>query len=345
MVNLKNLLMQKLRQSFSGNWRVIVIAVLATVISLIAFSMGEKQVTIVVDGERINVATYKSSVKDVLSSANIEVGQKDKVLPGLEHRIKDDMEITIKRAFPITIKVEDKVLNITTSEDTVEDVLRSEGIVVNEKDKVYPGLKEMLTVNKEITIVRVTEEIITKSDTIAYKTIKQTDNNLEKGATKVIRDGVDGERITTIKVTYENGKEVARETVSQTIKKAPVDKIISVGALSWFMPSRGGEKVYYVKKLRMKATSYTVGPPHTPTTSGITASGMKVKRDPNGYSTVAVDPNVIPLGTRLYVEGYGYAIAADTGGAVKGNIIDLYFPPEQMGRSWSTHYTNVYILK
>ncbi|WP_291653422.1 3D domain-containing protein [Clostridium sp.] len=71
----------------------------------------------------------------------------------------------------------------------------------------------------------------------------------------------------------------------------------------------------------MTATAYTG--------HGFTATGLKPVRDPNGLSTVAVDPNVIPLGSKVHVEGYGYAIASDTGGAIKGNKIDLYMNSEE----------------
>ncbi len=75
-----------------------------------------------------------------------------------------------------------------------------------------------------------------------------------------------------------------------------------------------------------------------------TASGRAVKRNPNGVSTVAVDPNVIPLGSNLYIEGYGYAIAADTGSAIKGNIIDVYFDNFSDCDNWGRQSAKVMVL-
>ena len=75
-----------------------------------------------------------------------------------------------------------------------------------------------------------------------------------------------------------------------------------------------------------------------------TASGTTVRRNPSGYSTLAVDPRVIPLGTKVYVEGYGYAIAEDTGGAIKGNKIDVYMNTVAECYNWGVRNVNVYIL-
>ena len=92
------------------------------------------------------------------------------------------------------------------------------------------------------------------------------------------------------------------------------------------------------RELICSATAYTSG------AGSVTASGKVVKRNPDGLSTVAVDPNVIPLGSSLYIEGYGYAIAADTGSAIKGNIIDLYFDSSSECDNWGRKTVKVTVL-
>lgn len=91
-----------------------------------------------------------------------------------------------------------------------------------------------------------------------------------------------------------------------------------------------------VKTYNLVATGYS--------TDGYTASATQTVRNPGGYSTVAVDPTVIPLGSKLYVEGYGYAIADDTGSAIIGNRIDLFFSTEADANNWGVRSVTVYVL-
>ncbi|MDU2122902.1 MAG: 3D domain-containing protein [Clostridium celatum] len=92
-----------------------------------------------------------------------------------------------------------------------------------------------------------------------------------------------------------------------------------------------------IKTLTMESTAYYG--------HGITASGLKPVRNPDGISTIAVDPDVIPLGTKVYVSGYGLAIAADTGGAIKGNIIDVFLNTNEECISWGRRNVTVQILE
>lgn len=84
------------------------------------------------------------------------------------------------------------------------------------------------------------------------------------------------------------------------------------------------------------STAYTGG--------GVTATGISCVRKPFGLSTIAVDPDVIPFNSAVYVEGYGYAIAADCGGAIKGNKIDVYFDSESECSNWGVRNVTVTIL-
>lgn len=91
-----------------------------------------------------------------------------------------------------------------------------------------------------------------------------------------------------------------------------------------------------IKTLTMESTAYYG--------HGITAMGLKPIRDPNGISTIAVDPDVIPLGSKVYVSGYGVAIASDTGGAIQGNIIDVFLNSYEECVSWGRRQVTVQIL-
>lgn len=113
---------------------------------------------------------------------------------------------------------------------------------------------------------------------------------------------------------------------------------ISVGTGITFLSKEAKAMTIPNKELTFSTTAYT------DYAGSITASGKPVKRNPNGISTVAVDPNVIPLGTYLYIEGYGYAVAADTGGAIKGNIIDVYFDNPDECYDWGRKTVNVTVI-
>ncbi|PWA12703.1 peptidoglycan-binding protein [Pueribacillus theae] len=94
------------------------------------------------------------------------------------------------------------------------------------------------------------------------------------------------------------------------------------------------------KELTVTATAYTA---NCPGCSGVTATGINLKANPN-QKVIAVDPNVIPLGTKVWVEGYGEAIAGDTGGAIKGNKIDVFIPSKQAASNWGIKKVKIKVL-
>ncbi|NOU92150.1 hypothetical protein GC093_02725 [Paenibacillus sp. LMG 31456] len=106
-----------------------------------------------------------------------------------------------------------------------------------------------------------------------------------------------------------------------------------------------------LKAVEVVATGYYAGKESTGKNPGhpeygVTYSGMKVKRNKNSLSTIAADPKVFPIGTVLWIPGYGYGVVADTGGAIKGNRIDLYFETkDQVYKEWGKKTLNVFIVK
>jgi len=156
---------------------------------------------------------------------------------------------------------------------------------------------------------------VVQREPIPYPTLRKPTSQLRSGSYRTVHEGSNGEKEVVYRVySRTDGVELRREVVSTRVIKKPIAEVIEEGR-STQLPSRGyfsGRRIVI-----MVATMYD--PYHDGSNShGRTFSGLL-----GGYGVVAVDPHYIPIGTRLFVEGYGYAIAADTGGAIKGNRIDL----------------------
>ncbi|WP_032123567.1 G5 and 3D domain-containing protein [Clostridium amazonitimonense] len=305
------------------------------------FSM-RKTITVVIDGQESNLITYKGTVEGALHDNKITLGPKDKIEPGIETKVKKGDQIHIKRAVDVEIALDGKELSIQTAEENIESMLSAEGITLEEEDKVTPSIDSPISKGLKVDITRVETKILAESIPIDFSTVVKKDDSLAKTVNKVVQEGAQGEKLVSTKIIYENGKEVDKKVVSETVVKEPMDKVVLQGTLGVLNVSRGsGEDILYKKSMKVKATAY-----YNSGSNGnhITATGTSTRRNPGGYSSIAVDPRVIPLGTRVYVEGYGYAIAEDTGGAIKGNTIDVFFPSASETYNWGVKYVNVYIL-
>lgn len=186
-------------------------------------------------------------------------------------------------------------------------------------------------------------EVKVSSKEVPYTTITEKSEKLNKGTTKVAQEGVNGVNKITEVTKYVNG-EAAAVNITEEVVSEPIDEIILEGTREIpTVPSISSNSVEYSKVLTMNATAYCPCAQCCGSyANGYTANGMKA-----GYGVAAVDTSVIPLGTRLYVEGYGYCIAADTGGAIKGNRIDLCYGSHNAAlNSGFGHKTvKVYVLK
>ncbi|MCI7144882.1 MAG: 3D domain-containing protein [Clostridiales bacterium] len=225
----------------------------------------------------------------------------------------------------ITISVDGKTLEHKTTADTVDDLLKSWGVTLDEEDEVKPGDKARLKDGTEVDIRLFHLETEVVSEETDYKTKTRYTSDILEGEERVAQKGVKGEDKVTYTVAYLGDEEQKRrETDRETVKK-PVTEIIEKGTAV----SYNGEK--YSRKLTVVSTGYT----HT---GNRTATGTRPKR-----GTMAVDRRVIPMGSYGYVPGYGKVHAEDTGGAIKGNRIDLFFETRGQAVSWGRRTVDIYI--
>lgn len=239
-------------------------------------------------------------------------------------------------AAKVTVYADGSEWEYVTCRQSVKDVLTETGITLESKDRVLPMLSSKVKPGVKIRVVRIKEEITTKSISIPYKTITKFDNGSSVQEKTVVRKGAAGEKTIKTIAVYKDGIKCYSKTLSSTMVKAPVPEIIAISK-SRFLASRAGMRL---PSLRMVATAYEPGPRSCgPRATGHTANGMHA-----GYGVVAVDPRIIPLGTKLYVEGYGFCIAADTGGAIKGNRIDLCFESYREAKNYGRRTITVYII-
>jgi uncharacterized protein YabE (DUF348 family) len=310
---------------------------LAMTLSLVTIFSRQKTFTVVIDGQPMTIVTFKYTLEDALMQCNITLGTKDKIDTDLNSDIINNSTVSIKRAVNVNVAVDGKELSLLSSEETLDSLLKIEGITLKPEDKINPSKDSRLENNMKVEIVRVEKKTFTKSVALDFKTVIKNNNNLANVVRKTLQSGKLGEKHIISDVVYENGKEVSSTVVREKVIRKPVDKIVVRGTLPTLPISRGGNPVAYTRKFTARATAYCI--------NGTTSTGRRTVRNPRGYSTIAVDPRVIPYGTRMYVQNYGFAIAADTGSAIKGNRIDVFFHRYNEAISWGVKHVNVYILK
>lgn len=332
---------------------VALFSVVATVLlGLFVFSAFSTNVIIDYNGTEINVTTMRNTVKDVLTQSGIEVSDFDYVSLPLDTRLLRDKttKIHIKSAIPINVFAEGKETTIMTSKDTVKEALQDSSVGLGDLDRVE-GAKpdDKVYENMKVKVVRVRQELVSQNEIIPYGVDRKASNSMDQGVEKVVSKGKNGVCEKTYMVVFEDNKEVEKQLLTNTIVSEPVKEVVEYGTIATYAASRGNT-IRYKKVLEMSATAYTASYKDTKKHPGdpgfgITYTGVRVKK-----GIVAVDPKVIPLGTRLYIEGigdtpdYGYAVAADIGSAIKGNKIDLYMDGQDVVDRWGRKKVKVFIL-
>jgi resuscitation-promoting factor RpfB len=319
-----------------------------------------KQVFVTIDGEQKEYYTTAATIDEFLKENKLSFQEQDDVSYTEGDAIEDGLHITVNQAFQITINDGGKEKRIWTTGGTVADLLEKAKVeyAKDSADKVKPALDEKVMENMTVTVVRVEKEKDSVMEKLAFSTEEKEDSSLAQGETRVLSEGKDGKVKKVYEIIKENGKEVSRELINEEIIEESKSRVVAIGAKE---PKQEQNLVTLSNKkptsdnndASSSETNTDTGKTFTMTASaysstcngcsGLTATGINLKANPN-MKVIAVDPSVIPLGSKVRVEGYGEAIASDTGGHIVGNRIDVHVPSKQAAYSWGVKTVTVKIL-
>ncbi|MFI3174201.1 MAG: 3D domain-containing protein [Bacillota bacterium] len=232
----------------------------------------------------------------------------------------------------VTVYLDDVPWLVSTQAETVGELLEEiDSTIVldyymSNQTKKTDSIQEMM----EVQLISMTEKTTSSIIEIPFETIERENPDLPIGTTNVVQKGVAG-KITKLERQVFHGKELEyNQVVSEQVLQKAVDEIIEHGTQDVV------EGYNFTNSMQMKVTAYT---PFDPGCTGITATGTVAR-----HGVIAVDPTVIPLGTKVYIPGYGLAIAEDTGGAIKNNRLDVCFSSREDALEWGVRSVTVYII-
>ena len=248
---------------------------------------------------------------------------------------------------------------ISSNKETVRDLLDEQNINYDEDDIIKPSLDEKLKNGMNIEFIDVKKTKKIEYTNIDFETKTVDDNNLLKGETEISQEGKLGKQKETYENIYENGKLIESNLLTSEIEKSPVEKVIKKGTKEEIIEevivkNNGVQNEIQEKnneasivnesnaktndinkdnKIHVEATAYSG--------HSITATGTKPK-----WGTIAVDPTVIPYGTKVYIPKFDMVFTAeDCGGAIKGNKIDIFMNSKNESYTWGRRNIEIYILE
>ena len=321
---------------------IFLIAALVVPLTVSGFVWAKKGVTVVVDGESAYYTTEAKTVSQVLDEVDVVLADGDVVSPLPETPVADGTEIVVRQAVPVTLDCNGTPVCLRVVGSTVADALVAAGLDPSLGLHVSPSVDATLTPDMTITATDVFVRILKEEAEVAFETVEEEDPGLLVGKRRTVREGVCGSAIRIYELLVVGEAETRRTVVAEEIIVPPVAAIVRVGTrvpsatkpvasarAKTPAPIQGGAVAGVAAPeggttLTVTSTAYT---PWDAGCGGIGVINRKITsyKIPDGWGIVAVDRNVIPLGTKLYVPGYGYAIAADIGGAIRGDKIDVCF--------------------
>lgn len=282
----------------------------------------------IVDGSAgTQVETTARTVGEALWEAGYRLYRADETLPALDSRLTPSLTITIHRARLVAVQADGQILQTRTRRAAVGEVLADLDLALVGEDYSIPPADQPLPEDGFIHVVRVRTETFTAQEIVPYETLYQALPEAEIDNVSQIRAGVNGLKLRRTLVRYEDGVEVARVDEGEQVAQTPTPRVVGYGTQIVVRTLDTPEgAIEYWRAYTMYATAYAarfLGRPESSPNYGRTASGKILTK-----GLVAIDRRLIPFGTRMYIPGYGFAEAADTGGGVKGRWIDLGYDDE-----------------
>lgn len=311
------------------SWLLLLLMVVISTVFLTGFD-DAKRVVIRYDGHRKVVNTNLHNPVEIIKSAGITMDKDDQYeILGVNQIVEDGSIIQVLRAKSFVIHNENGTKEFVSTKQTIGEALKDIGISPK-KNNIYPKIDSTLDNNTHIYLIKKDEKFIFAQIPVEAPVEYREDYNLAFGTEQIIYDGRPGSVTIVCKScpTEDGSFNVIELFRKENIK--PEVRIVSKG-MGMSVHTPNGYK-RYTKKLRCEATAYIA-------TGNPTATGIMPY-----WGVIAVDPRVIPLGTKVYIPNYGVALAADTGGAVKGNIIDLFMHTYGQAINWGRRDVDVYIL-
>ena len=305
------------------------------------------QITVYDGQDTFEFSTTATTVEYALQEAGVTLGDNDRTTQALLAPVFDGMDVAVIRELTFNVQIDNAapLTRTTWPETSVEHVLTQLQLEKN-VPLIYTGnASRFVQENDVLNLYSWQTRTETETTVLPFTVEENHTASVWQGHRHVRREGSDGEHITTTAVVYIGGQESNREIIDSVVTVEPVNEILDIGtARLGALADPTAPDFHYVRRIRMEATAYTAyynctGKHPDDPWFGITASGRRVE-----HGIVAVDRNVIPLGTRLYVEGYGFAIAADVGGAIRGNKIDLYMYTLEEARRFGRRHLYVWVL-
>jgi 3D (Asp-Asp-Asp) domain-containing protein len=274
-------------------------------------------------GEVMEDATRAATVGDFLHEQGIVVDADDYVSPAAETPLSDRMSIEYRPAVSVTLVSDKHRETLRSSAATVADLLASQNVRLGKFDSVEPALTEALPADGTVRIEHYLKWQRVEHRLVVVPVEQRVDVALAPGAVKVLSKGSPGMRDVMVAFVQRADGNIKATVIGSRVVRAAHARIVATGAR---------------EAIHMIATAYS--PYCGGGCRGITATGTRA-----GPGIVAVDPSVIPLGSRLYIPGYGYAVAGDTGGAIHGARIDLGMATDRECLNFGRREVIVYRLK